>query len=972
MLFANTSLRTKFLIIPAIAAVLLIIASSIYIIGERKENTLQENINDHDVPNMRELSRLFSEFSTNHAQFTSLLASSLRGEKDEEQFYTSGRKYILAINRTLAELRNLEDKLTTEGKHEEITQRLQQLLIAYRSQMGEIVTISAVDLNLIAKFMLRVNEAYDKTNSEFLTLIDAVQADINLANRNIQTDRYNEQLRFLIILGFIIAFILISSILLYRSFAFDLTSLTTTLKRLSEGDTNIAQPVVERHDEFGAVNKVIDAFKQALQSRDLAEAELRRNQTMMARTEHVARVGSWEWDVASDKVSWSDELYRIFQRDPADGVPNYEGQLALYTPEDAKKLSAAVEAAVTNGTPYAIELCAIRKDGTKRMCLAIGNPEMDQNGKVIRLAGSLQDITERTQQEARIKQSEARLRSLFDLSPIGIALNDYETGSFLEVNDALLKPTGYTQEEFIALSYWDITPREYEAQEAQQIKNLEKMGSYGPYEKEYINKNGNRYPVLLNGMVVHDLDGRKLIWSIVEDLTERKQAEQALHDLNQALEHRAHYDLLTSLPNRALLADRLEQGMAQSQRRGKVLAVAYLDLDGFKEVNDAHGHDFGDDLLVYIAQQLNSALRDGDTLARIGGDEFVAILVDLDAPQDCEPVLARLLYVASDAISVRDKVLNISTSIGVTFYPNDSADADQLIRHADQAMYEAKQSGKNRYQLFDVAQDSRIKSFNENITQIEHAINNDEFVLHYQPKVNMQTGELVGAEALIRWQHPERGLLQPGSFLPIVENHELSIALDEWVIQKALAQLDEWHIAGLKISVSVNVGPLNLQRRDFVSRLRQSLSAHPTVLPKYLELEILESSALNDITSVTGILDQCHEMGVLFSLDDFGTGYSTLTYLRALPADTLKIDQSFVRDMADDPNDLAIVQGVLGLAKAFNRSVIAEGVETIDQGELLLKLGCHYAQGYGIARPMPPEELPVWVESWRPDPRWLN
>jgi diguanylate cyclase (GGDEF)-like protein len=445
----------------------------------------------------------------------------------------------------------------------------------------------------------------------------------------------------------------------------------------------------------------------------------------------------------------------------------------------------------------------------------------------------------------------------------------------------------------------------------------------------------------------------------------------SIKDHQQQLEHIAHYDALTGLPNRVLLADRLQQAMLQSQRRSRFLAVAGLDLDGFKPVNDQHGHDVGDELLIVISQRMKLALREGDTLARIGGDEFVAVLVDLEHASEFEPVLVRLLQAAAEPVAIGEHVFKLSASIGVTLYPEDGVDADRLTRHADQAMYQAKQAGRNRYQLFDVGQHAALETRRESLDLLRAALDEREFVLHYQPKVNMKTGEVVGAEALIRLQHPTRGLLLPAAFMPTIEDHSISVELGEWVITAALSQVTAWQAQGLDIPVSVNIGARHLQQTDFAERLGLLLGAHTDAQASSLELEVLETSALEDLSAVTAVMHACRKIGVRFTLDDFGTGYSSLTYLKRLPADVLKIDQSFVRDMLDDPSDLAIVQGIIGLAKAFQREVIAEGVETVAHGARLLSLGCELAQGYGIARPMSGPELPTWAASWRSDVAWM-
>ena len=452
-----------------------------------------------------------------------------------------------------------------------------------------------------------------------------------------------------------------------------------------------------------------------------------------------------------------------------------------------------------------------------------------------------------------------------------------------------------------------------------------------------------------------------------------------LQDQHQdQLEHIANYDILTNLPNRSLLADRLSQAMLQCSRHQQSLAVAFLDLDGFKKVNDTHGHDVGDELLIALSVRMKKALREGDTLSRIGGDEFVAILAGLAKVEDCEPgcepVLERLLLSASEPVTIGDLVLNVSASIGVTLYPQDNMDADILLRHADQAMYVAKESGKNRYHLFDTALDDAVKVQRESLEAISSALDKHQFVLYYQPKVNMRTGTVTGVEALIRWQHPKRGLLNPIEFLPVIENNPMSIEIGEWVIDTALGQISQWQKMGLNlpVSTSVNIAAVQLQQSDFTERLTTLLVAHPDVDPHYLELEVLETSALDNVQHVSTIMNDCMALGVNFALDDFGTGYSSLTYLRHLPASLIKIDQSFVRDMLTDADDLAMVEGVIALAKSFKRDVIAEGVETIEHGAALLQLGCDLAQGYGIAKPMLAGEIPARVDGWKPDISWQS
>jgi diguanylate cyclase (GGDEF)-like protein/PAS domain S-box-containing protein len=567
-----------------------------------------------------------------------------------------------------------------------------------------------------------------------------------------------------------------------------------------------------------------------------------------------------------------------------------------------------------------------------------------------------------------IEQShvETRLQlaaSVFTHAREGIFITDL-LGNIIEVNQIFSDITGYTREEVIGKN-----PRLLKSglhgQEfyASLWHDLEQKG-YWHGELWNRHKNGKLYATMMTISAVQDGLGHTQSYvNLFTDITPIKEHQRQL-------EYIAHYDALTGLPNRVLLADRLKQAISHSHRQNAALAVLYIDLDGFKAINDQYGHDTGDQLLVNIAHRLKATLREGDTIARIGGDEFVVVMTGLEGPKTHELVLERLLHEAATPLMLNEQLLQVSASIGATLYPQDAADADQLLRHADQAMYIAKQAGKNGYHLFDVAKDIAVKTQRESLEHIRSALDKREFVLFYQPKVNMRSGEIIGVEALVRWQHPQQGLIPPIKFLPVIEDHPLSIELGDWVIDEALSQIERWQALGLQMPVSVNVGALQLQRSDFAARLAEQLLAHPQVPPAFLELEIVETSALKDIAEVADLMRACCALGVHFAVDDFGTGYSSLTYLKRLPADLLKIDQTFVRDMLDDPDDLAIVKGVIGLANAFHRRVIAEGVETIAHGELLIPLGCELAQGYGIARPMPASDLPRWAAQWQPDPAW--
>ena len=630
--------------------------------------------------------------------------------------------------------------------------------------------------------------------------------------------------------------------------------------------------------------------------------------------------------------------------------------------EDQDRYYRFRKALFATGEPQTCELRMVKKDGAvfwAHLQATRAQDEDEGGAAVIRI--TLSDITERKHAEIKLHLAAC----VFTHTREGILITEPD-GTILEVNDAFTRITGYRRDEVLGrnphlLSSGFHDPLFFAAL----WRDLTEKGHwYGEIWNR--RKDGETYPEMLTISAVRNAQGQTQQYvGLFSDITTLKTHQQQL-------EHIAHYDMLTTLPNRVLLADRLQQALTQSQRRGQPVAVILLDLDGFKAINDDYGHESGDQLLITVATRMKQALREGDTLARIGGDEFVAVLPDLADVAACVPLLTRLLAAAATPVRIGDLTLQVSASLGITFYPQvDDVDADQLLRQADQAMYQAKLAGKNRYHLFDLKNDTNIRSHHKSLERIRRALVEHELVLYYQPKVNLRTGTVIGAEALIRWQHPEQGLLPPAAFLPVIEDHPLAVEIGEWVIDTALTQIETWRAEGLNLPVSVNIGARQLQQ-NFVQRLRARLAMHPSVLPSSLELEVLETSALEDLTGVSQVIAHCREIGVRFALDDFGVGYSSLTYLKQLAVALIKIDQSFVRDMLNDPDDLAILEGVIGLAAAFRREIIAEGVETVEHGEMLLQFGCELAQGYGIARPMPAADLPGWAAAWRPDPHWVN
>jgi diguanylate cyclase (GGDEF)-like protein/PAS domain S-box-containing protein len=444
---------------------------------------------------------------------------------------------------------------------------------------------------------------------------------------------------------------------------------------------------------------------------------------------------------------------------------------------------------------------------------------------------------------------------------------------------------------------------------------------------------------------------------------------------NEELDYTAKHDMLTDLPNRFLFTEHIQTLLDRTKENNTHLALLYIDLDGFKEINDSYGHDMGDSLLIQVAQKIKNILRKEDFIARLGGDEFIVAISNLENTNNVVPMLNKFLDTLRQKVeNPKDKndFMQMTASIGTTFYPqNKEIGPEALLRQADQAMYDAKNLGKNQYHIFNIEGDLSTKEHLHIIQDFEQSLKNNDFVLYYQPKVDMRTNKIYGFETLLRWQHPTKGMLFPDQFLPYVNpQKELMLGLGEWVISNAFEQFSKWKEIGYDFELSINISAHEFKDTKTFTFLKSLLKKYPNISPKNVEFEILETHAFDDISQANKMINTFQQMGFNIALDDFGTGYSTLTYLKDLSINTLKIDKSFVMDMLHDRASLSILEATIALAEAFRCDVIAEGVESVEHGNTLIQLGCYKAQGYVLSKPMPSYEVEAWLSSFKGHNIW--
>ena len=687
------------------------------------------------------------------------------------------------------------------------------------------------------------------------------------------------------------------------------------------------------------------AIRADITERKLTQIELQRNQDLLNEAQRLGQLGSWELDLASGKLRWTDEVYRIFELDPAQFSPSYEDFLNVIHPDDRDQVNQAYTQSLTDRQPYDIEHRLLVADGRIKWVREHCSSEFDASGKPLRSVGAVQDITGQ-----HLVAEQLRIAAATFETQEAIAITDPDA-NILRVNQAFEVLSGYSAEEMIGQNPRILQSGRHDAAFFQAMWSA--LLGTGKWAGEIWDKrkNGEIYPKWMTITAVYDEQHRVTHYvAVSSDISQRKLDERKIYQL-------AFYDPLTGLPNRRLLMDRLHQAMAVSMRNGRHGALLFLDLDHFKVINDTQGHATGDLLLIEVARRLQHCVREGDSVARLSGDEFVVVLEELshqqgEAATQAELVAEKIRSELNQPYMLEDYECHTTPSIGVSLFRGHLDSMEDLLKHADVAMYQAKMAGRNAIRFFDPQTQAALEKRAAIEVDLRRALARQQFLLHYQVQVDSR-GKATGAEVLLRWKHPERGFVFPDQFIPLAEETGLIVPIGLWVLETACAQLNAWQHDALTrdLTLAVNVSAKQFHQADFVAQVQRVL-LESGAKPSLLKLELTESTVLENVQDTITRMHEIKMLGVSFSMDDFGTGYSSLQYLKRLPLDQIKIDRSFVIDITSDPNDAAIVQAIIVMAEALGLNVIAEGVETEVQRDFLDKHGCHAFQGYLYSRPV--------------------
>ena len=681
---------------------------------------------------------------------------------------------------------------------------------------------------------------------------------------------------------------------------------------------------------------------------DITQTKL--HETMLEEAQLLGKLGHWQLDLIRNTLIWSSEIYRIFEIDPKAFAATYEAFVERIHPEDRELVNRSYSESVANHGSYSIEHRLLFADGRIKWVSECGNTHYDASGRPMLSLGTVQDITER-----KLADEKMRISSIAFETQEAILVTDAKA-NIISVNKSFEKLTGYSADEAIGKNPNILQSGRHDAEFYQSMwYSLRENGSWSGemWDKR---KDGTLYPKWLTITTVRDEAGEITHYvAIFMDISERKRAEEEVHRL-------AFYDHLTQLPNRRLLMDRLEQALVASHRNGTHGALMFMDLDNFKILNDTKGHDVGDLLLIEVAERIKGCVRESDTVARLGGDEFVVILQDLGdsaiySANQAEGVAEKIVAALNEPYLLNKYQHHSSVSVGVCLFLGKETKLEELLKRADTAMYQAKNAGRNRVSFFETAMQSAVETRASMEGKLRLALAHQEMQLYYQMQVD-ENHQIIGAEVLLRWFNAEQGFVSPAQFIPVAEESGLILPIGAWVLETACQQLQLWTESDSTspLKLAVNVSARQFSQPNFVNQVEALLHKYHFE-PSRLKLELTESLVLVDVDDTIAKMNQLKQLGITFSMDDFGTGYSSLSYLKSLPLGQIKIDQSFVRDLVLDKSDELIVRTIIDMSNNFGLNVIAEGVETKEQVEILQRNGCNHYQGFYFGKPVPLKEF---------------
>ena len=715
-----------------------------------------------------------------------------------------------------------------------------------------------------------------------------------------------------------------------------------SLAELEKYRHNLEEIIVERTVNLAKTNEDLN---QEILERGRIEESLRRSEKSLAKAQKIAKLGYWEWDIAKNNLVCSEQAYRLFGVGKENRTYSYEGFLHYVQLEDQPMVQAWLQALLAGESARNLDFRIVRPDGEERDIHTEAEVKRDDHGRAVQLMGIVQDITEAKHATRQMVLSD----NVFENSIEGIVITD-AGGVIQRINPAFSEITGYGEQEVLGQN-----PRILKSERHGNdffVAMWRALVDKGQWQGEIWNrrKDGEIYPQWLTITSIRDPQGNIVNYvGVFHDMTEIK-----LHE--EQLRYQAHHDDLTGLPNRMLFNDRLGVAMAHARREANKVAVLFLDLDNFKRINDSLGHAVGDLLLQEMAVRLVRCLREIDSVARYGGDEFIVLLEGVEQEEDVLLTAQRILEGLAPVVSIQGHDFYLTVSLGIAFYPEDGQDQDTLIKNADTAMYRAKESGKNTYRVFTPAMNKRVTEWLAVENSLRKALDRDEFFLHYQPKVDLNTGRIVGVEALLRWRREDGEMISPADFIPMAEDTGLIVEIGDWVLVQACTDLCEILGKGYGLKMSVNLSPRQFRQTDLAGKIRATLAA-AGIGAEGLIFEITEGSVMENEGKAIALLGELRGMGAGISIDDFGTGYSSLYYLKQLPVGELKIDRRFINDIMAQGNDGAIVVAIIAMAKSLDMRVVAEGVETGEQLHFLRRYGCDQMQGFLFSKAVAKDTL---------------